>query len=336
MTLINGPINIIRLEGYIYDIKKVIYVFMDVHNKLDEQTKCDNTDAKDIVLFLNDEFKSISIPIDFFMETSFKVKEDIIKKDTHKSIYIDRVKKFFFDNIIIKDKKNIGTKFNKNIRFHYVDIRHYLQLNMSSILTKLKENINNEKEKINLIKLLNEKINLLIEFIDNPSPDIIDDKELIYMFNKIKTKYTHSDLKNKLKELLNIGKYELIKLYNNPKIITSIKDVDTLEYKLIRQISWFMDVYFLRRFIDKNYITNAISYTGGAHSIRIITFLLKNYNMEITHTVYSVQSIEYINKYIKSKSIDIEKNLPDIYNLLIKENQIQCSDISDFPSHLFE
>ena len=30
-VLINGPINVIRLEGKINNIKKVLYIFMDVH-----------------------------------------------------------------------------------------------------------------------------------------------------------------------------------------------------------------------------------------------------------------------------------------------------------------
>lgn len=334
MTLINGPINIIRIEGYIYNIKKVIYLFMDRHENLENQTSCDTSDAKDIVEYLNDEFKIVSVPIDFFMETSFKVKDVIMKKDTLKSIYIDRVKRFFFDNVIIKDKKNIGTYINKNIRFHYVDIRNYLQLNFTSILIKLKENIDKENEKKKLLELFNDKLNTLIQFIDNPSPDIINDTDLINMINKIKARYSHPELKNKMKDLLNIGKYELIKLYNNPKIITSNEDVDSLGIKLIRNISWFMDIYFLRRFIDKDYVHNAISYTGSAHACRIIIFLLKNYNMDITHTVYSSQSIDYINKYIKSKSIDIEKNLGDVAELLNTENSIQCSDISGFPKHL--
>jgi hypothetical protein len=335
MTQINGPVNIIRVEGYIYNIKKVMYLFMDHHYDLSEQSSCDNDKAKDIVLYLNDELKTSSVPIDFFMETSFKVKDFILKKETNKSIYIDRVKKFFFDNVIIKDKKNIGTKLNKNIRFHYIDIRHYLQLNFMNTLTKLKENMDNENEKIKLINILNDKINTLIQFIDNPSPDIINDDELINIISKIKSRYTHPELKQKIKDLFNISKYGLIKIYNENKIITANEDINILSYKIIRNISWIMDIYFLRRFIDKDYIHNVISYIGGAHTVRILIFLLKNYNMEITHCVYSTQSIDYINKYIKSKSVDIEKNLDDVFSMFFSRDLKQCSDISDFPEHLF-
>ena len=89
---------------------------MDRHNELSEQTSCDNNKAKDIVSFLNDEFKISSVPIDFFMEKSFKVKDMIMKQYVYETIYFDRVKKFFFDNIKIKNKKNIGTNLNKKYK----------------------------------------------------------------------------------------------------------------------------------------------------------------------------------------------------------------------------
>jgi len=155
------------------------------------------------------------------------------------------------------------------------------------------------------------------------------------MINKLKSRYTHTDLKIKIKDLLNINKYALIKLYNQNKIITSREDIRKLEGQILINISWIMDIYFLRRFIDKDYIQNVISYTGNAHSIRILIFLLKNYNMEITHCVYSTQSIDYINKYVKSKNVDIEKNLYDVLQLFYNTDLKQCSDISDFPEHLF-
>ena len=34
------------------------------------------------------------------------------------------------------------------------------------------------------------------------------------------------------------------------------------------------DLFFLRRFLDKDYITKAITYTGAVHSINYINFLV--------------------------------------------------------------
>ena len=39
---INGPTNVVRLEGKVNNIKKVIYVFFDFHIEPNFQTTCDN------------------------------------------------------------------------------------------------------------------------------------------------------------------------------------------------------------------------------------------------------------------------------------------------------
>jgi hypothetical protein len=39
---VNGPINVVRLEGIINNIKKVIYVFFDYHSPLIYQTRCED------------------------------------------------------------------------------------------------------------------------------------------------------------------------------------------------------------------------------------------------------------------------------------------------------
>jgi hypothetical protein len=36
---INGPLNVVRLEGKINKIKKVIYVFLDIHIDVNNHTK---------------------------------------------------------------------------------------------------------------------------------------------------------------------------------------------------------------------------------------------------------------------------------------------------------
>ena len=44
---ISGPINVIRLEGIVNGIKKVITLFMDIHLDEEDQTKCEG-DAPEI------------------------------------------------------------------------------------------------------------------------------------------------------------------------------------------------------------------------------------------------------------------------------------------------
>ena len=53
---INGPINVVRMEGTINGIKKTIYVFMDRHDHLQEQLECNNVFAKDINQYFAETF----------------------------------------------------------------------------------------------------------------------------------------------------------------------------------------------------------------------------------------------------------------------------------------
>lgn len=64
------------------------------------------------------------------------------------------------------------------------------------------------------------------------------------------------------------------KLNYMEKIINFIEKVSLNLYSL------FADCYLLRRVLDKNYITNAIIYTGALQTIYYIFFLIKFYNFE--------------------------------------------------------
>ena len=91
-----------------------------------------------------------------------------------------------------------------------------------------------------------------------------------------------------------------------------------------------MDLYFLRRFLDKDYITNAILYCCAFHTSDIIYILVNEFKFKITH---STSDINNINKIITSKN-KYELILPYGYQLLIKNKTIiQCSDISLFPKN---
>lgn len=54
---INGPINVVRMEGIINDTKKVIYLFMDRHADIDKQTDCNDPDNSiNIAEYFNQSF----------------------------------------------------------------------------------------------------------------------------------------------------------------------------------------------------------------------------------------------------------------------------------------
>jgi len=69
---INGPINVVRMEGTINNIKKVIYLFIDKHVEYQNQTNCnDPNNSIDIVEYLKKNFiklKNTNKTYDFFLE----------------------------------------------------------------------------------------------------------------------------------------------------------------------------------------------------------------------------------------------------------------------------
>ena len=69
---INGPVNYAHLRGKINGIQKNIYLFMDTHNKIDNQTRCESFNSIDITYYLYKIIKDTEESIDFFMEIQQK------------------------------------------------------------------------------------------------------------------------------------------------------------------------------------------------------------------------------------------------------------------------
>lgn len=89
----------------------------------------------------------------------------------------------------------------------------------------------------------------------------------------------------------------------------------------------FMDLYKLRRFLDKDYITNTISYAGAYHSNNYVRLLIKYFGFKITHYSYlNADSIESAHKIIKESG-----DLEDLDCILYPKIFTQCSDLTSFP-----
>jgi len=90
---------------------------------------------------------------------------------------------------------------------------------------------------------------------------------------------------------------------------------------------YLMDLYNLRRILDKDYITNAIAYTGAAHSNNYIRLLIKYFGFKLTHYSYlKNNNIKETEKIVKSS-----KTLKDLNMLFYPFVFGQCSDLSSFP-----
>jgi hypothetical protein len=113
------------------------------------------------------------------------------------------------------------------------------------------------------------------------------------------------------------------------KMLYSIKDgISILMNKYTYFFTRFMDVYFLRRFLDKDYITNAITYTGSHHSNVYIEILIKDFDFKISHVSYSkITNLKELNKKI------IKMDAPALGEIFYPPIKSQCSDLTKFPKN---
>jgi hypothetical protein len=418
---INGPINVIRMEGHVNNIKKVIYIFMDHHSPFHLQTECDNVFSKDINTYFAENFDKLNGSdkmYDFFLEIRPTDLQNIsygnmyATKANYRYIYIGEVLKLFrkiFDYDPKINKVNLS-KYFKNVRLHYMDIRDYFEGNQYEALVEagylayamqssqyinsgdldriisLITNFNSyckvtlsviesyktfktkKLKKINMIKFRNnneQKTNVEEDAEFKKFAENID-----YIMNKIFTKYNHQNVKKVLQKQLEIFEKYLVDLIaesnflvneyasildilssSTDKLIKTTSPYTNFAYgtsydtqsKMIQFINGntnsllsfyvhyfarFMDYYFLRRFLDKDYITNAITYTGSAHSEVYIKILSKDFGFKITHVSYSkISNIDDLNKEI------LKMDISDMGEIFYPPIRSQCSDLTKFPEN---
>jgi hypothetical protein len=123
--LINGPNNVIRLTND----DKVIHIFGDFHLNPNSQYECELNDKYDSIDIDKLLFKFIkeekTREFDFFIEEyKYYFKPEVV--NPHRRRYIDQIRKLFKANINIENDKIITNKKYNNFRFHYSDIRDFL------------------------------------------------------------------------------------------------------------------------------------------------------------------------------------------------------------------
>jgi hypothetical protein len=376
---VNGPINVVRLEGNVHNIKKVLYVLFDVHMDIDWQTKCDDINSIDISKYIRKQIKNTSCDsIDLFLEIYPNIAQTNADNFTRK--YILDAHSLFRKKFTIIDNKTAPVKFSinekANVRLHYIDTREDLCKTVDDLLKRIKgTNIwslrfKNELESFKLlfVNLLDEITFIYKLMLNSESSD--RNKDTIFkIINKLK-KYNHTE--NKVIFDYWIGEisyhYDLILKYINQVITiidtnginlakveyhafeTGIDDVKRIGWKTINslpdQISeliakiddlaigffvYFVDIYFMRRFLDKDYVTNGLSYTGSSHSIHYIDLLVKKYGFKITHVSHSTEpDINKLNELVK-KDYGGVINSFELSKLLYPQILIQCSDLTGFP-----
>lgn len=101
-------------------------------------------------------------------------------------------------------------------------------------------------------------------------------------------------------------------------------------YEKYSQIAAFLvDLYFLRRYLDKNYVTNGIVYTGGYHTANYVYHLIKDFGFKITHYSYLKYESDKVESIIKN--IKPNKSMFDTFSLISPPIRVQCSNVGEFP-----
>lgn len=100
------------------------------------------------------------------------------------------------------------------------------------------------------------------------------------------------------------------------------------------------DLYFIRRFLDKNYITNTILYTGSTHMADITFILVKYFGFKITNVYYHKPKFDIIKKIptLSIKNLDYMNILSDAMTQLYEGKKskgalYQCTNLLDFPTN---
>lgn len=367
-VFVNGPINVVRLEGKIGSVKKVIYLFFDSHRPCNQQTACSDIFARDVNTYFVDMFKEIKdsdVTYDFFMELDIDNLSDPMSNSLTeaRNNYISQMihlfrKLFRFDNDANKIKVN---EIFENVRLHYLDVRVYLWMTYDEEkhLDDMLETLDTRNIPMRTVKLINldlismrDKIQLLVDLFDSSDNAIkqtvikagsvfgkADLKTLSYLARKMKNQYHHKNVKDLLAEeisgVLDFGRNIINKISiaitkfdsyiksNTVPDAGEIYDIDSIFDIMGRFYTYLTDIFMLRRFLDKDYITNAIVYSGSWHAWNYIDILVNKFGFKITNVADTTHSIEDIEKAVK------EDRLAEVFPL----NGDQCSDLTSFPTH---
>ena len=107
-----------------------------------------------------------------------------------------------------------------------------------------------------------------------------------------------------------------------------LKDWNKIDYSLINLYSDIMDLYVLRRILDKNYIKNIIVYTGAYHTTNYLLILVKYFDFKVTHCTSNEYTLDELHNMIK-QSVKTE----ELFCKCMPKKFYQCIDMANFPDN---
>ena len=238
----------------------------------------------------------------------YKFKTINEKLDTIK-FYLNKIMDYYVNNLdksYDTDKENIFENLLDKImnKYNNIDnkqkINKFLETNFYKKIKYTNELITNLKTKLN-------EYSINIENSNKKNKYVVCNKN-----KKDYEKYIYEYSFYNTKEYYDI-KYEINNKCNEIK-----EQVDIIKLTI-------MDCYFLRRFLDKDYITNNIVYTGFIHTIEYLYFLVKHYDFKIIEMDdKNSYTIKELNNIIKNNN-----SIYDVINILLsKQSFKQCIKIN--------
>lgn len=238
----------------------------------------------------------------------YKFKTINEKLDTMK-FYLNKIMDYYVNNLdksYDTDKENIFENLLDKImnKYNNIDnkqkINKFLETNFYKKIKYTNELITNLKTKLNQYSINIENSNKKDKYVVC-NKNKKDYEKYIYEYSFYNTK-EYYDIK-----------YEI-----NNKCSEIKEQVDIIKLTI-------MDCYFLRRFLDKDYITNNIVYTGFIHTIEYLYFLVKHYDFKIIEMDdKNSYTIKELNNIIKNNN-----SIYDVINILLsKQSFKQCIKIN--------
>ena len=217
-----------------------------------------------------------------------------------------------------------------NIFYYHDDHTHYpysietlftIMSDTNRIIVDLEELLQNGKNNVIIKKILYKYQNKNIE------------KKINEIYNDLVIKNIKLAIKNS-NELLNLIiksiKPIMETIFDIEKSFEKSKDIyikfNTNKYNIMVIATVITDLYFLRRFLDKEYVKNGILYTGSGHMADLVYLLTKYFNYELTNCYHT-------NKPLKtSQIVKMENNeLLNIFNNYDKFLRMQqCVNLFNF------
>lgn len=358
---VSGPINIVRLESF----EKELYLFFEYHEDINEQTHCKDEESTDVDLFLDKLFsqykeKCPDTMLDFFLEISPGRANEPPSSNTSK-LYIDKMEQWMMRNFSLDKQGNVNSSNDHdNVRFHYIDIRnHYKALwdenvqqgtiedlchisvqYISELIDIFEGKDTDTTTRTNfLIKIIHAYRNaanksILKKYCEHTMiPFLRKAKKYIEKNSPIMTHYVDvlsasgSDKILPPPFLRTRQKQEIIHKPANIhcRLVNFIDKVSAYWVDILVRI---VDLYFIRRFVDKDYVRHAFLYSGCYHSINIIIILVKYFGFRVTDCAYSTVDVKELNDIILDSSNDKPEILIDY---LWPPDFLQCSETGSIP-----